>query len=130
MDCRSPRSYWARKPGAASSLLSRVLGVIFTFHFVTAAWILFRADSFGAAREFFGRLATFTTYHPNLDPRVLGVLAVGLASHYMPERWYSRVRTGFTALPAPAQGLALFVAALGVREMASAEAVPFVYFQF
>ena len=118
------------KPNAASSLLSRVLGVVFTFHFVTAAWILFRADSFGSAREFFARLATFTTYHPNLDPRVLGVLAVGLTSHYVPERWYERARTGFTALPAPAQGLALFAAALGVREMASAEAVPFVYFQF
>jgi D-alanyl-lipoteichoic acid acyltransferase DltB (MBOAT superfamily) len=119
-----------RKPTEASSLFARVAGVLFTFHFVTATWILFRAESFGQAREFFGRLATLTTQHQNLDPRVLGVLALGLASHYVPERWYALVRARFVTLPAPAQGLALFAAALGVREMASAEAVPFVYFQF
>jgi hypothetical protein len=33
-------------------------------------------------------------------------------------------------LPAPAQGVALFGAALVVRKMSSAEPVPFVYFQF
>jgi hypothetical protein len=119
-----------RKPGEANSLLSRVVGVVFTFHFVTATWILFRADSFGAAREFFEQLATYSSYHQNLDPRLLGVLALGLASHYVPERWYDFARARFATLPAPAQGLALFAAALGVRGMASAEAVPFVYFQF
>ena len=83
-----------------------------------------------AARLFFDELLTFTTYHPNLDARILAVLAVGLASHYVPERWYENARSRFVALPALGQGAALFVAALGVRAMASAEAVPFVYFQF
>src|SRR5262249_50388076 len=119
-----------RKPGAARNPLTRVVGVLLTFHFVTAAWVLFRADSFAAARVFFGELATLTTYHPNLDARLLTVLAVGLASHYVPERWYDFSRSHFAALPAPVQGVALFAAALGVRAMASAEAVPFVYFQF
>jgi alginate O-acetyltransferase complex protein AlgI len=119
-----------RKPSEASGITARVVGVVLTFHFVTAAWILFRADSFGAARVFFGRLATLTTSHPNLDPRLLTVLVVGLLSHYVPEHWYDEVRSRFATLPAPAQGIALFAAALGVREMASAEAIPFVYFQF
>lgn len=119
-----------RKPREARSITSRLIGVVLTFHFVTAAWILFRSDSFAAARTFFGELATLTTYHPNLDARVVAVLALGLASHYVPENWYEAARSRFVTLPAPAQGVALFAAALGVRAMASAEAVPFVYFQF
>ena len=107
-----------------------VLGVVLTFHFVTATWILFRADSFALAWAYFGRLFTLTTYHPNLSPPVLAVLGLGLVSHFIPERWYGRLRDGFTLLPAPAQGVALFAAALVVRELASADAVPFVYFQF
>lgn len=107
-----------------------VLGVVLTFHFVTATWILFRADTFALAWTYFGRLFTLTTYHPNLSPLVLGVLAAGLASHFVPERWYASLRDRFTLLPAPAQGVALFAAALLVRELASADAVPFVYFQF
>jgi len=119
-----------RNPTEAASPFARVLGVVLTFHFVTAAWILFRSDSFASARLFFGELATLTTYHPNLDARLVAVLALGLASHYVPERWYTGARSRFTTLPAPLQGVALFAAALGVRAMASAEAVPFVYFQF
>jgi alginate O-acetyltransferase complex protein AlgI len=107
-----------------------LLGVVLTFHFVTATWILFRADSFGLAWTYFGRLFTLTAYHPNLEPTVLAVLGVGLVSHFVPERWYATLRDRFTLLPAPAQGVALFAAALVVRELASADAVPFVYFQF
>ena len=68
--------------------------------------------------------------HPKLDPRLLGVLAAGLVSHYVPEAWFQRVVSVFTGLPALAQGVVLMLLALSVREMASLEAVPFVYFQF
>jgi alginate O-acetyltransferase complex protein AlgI len=104
--------------------------VVVTFHFVLLTWVLFRADSFGQAWTFLGRLLTLTTYHPNLDARVVAVLALGVASHYVPERWYETARYRFATLPAPAQAVALFGAALFVRKMASADAVPFVYFQF
>jgi D-alanyl-lipoteichoic acid acyltransferase DltB (MBOAT superfamily) len=109
---------------------TRPLSVIATFHFVTALWILFRAESFAVAWTYFGRLTTLTTYHPNLDARVVAVLAIGLVSHYVPLRAFELIRTRFMAMSAVAQGIALFVAALTLREMASASAVPFVYFQF
>ncbi|HEV8248161.1 MAG TPA: MBOAT family O-acyltransferase, partial [Polyangiaceae bacterium] len=110
--------------------LGRVLGVVLTFHLVLAAWIFFRAETFGKAALFYERLASLTTYHPNLDARVLAVLGVGLLSHYLPKRWYEAGKAVFVGLPAPAQGFALVFAALVLRQMASAEAVPFVYFQF
>jgi hypothetical protein len=101
-----------------------------TFHFVTACWILFRAENFEVAWSYFGQLTTLTSFQTTLDPRVLAVLGVGLVSHYVPRGAYEAVRERFMALPAVAQGVALFAAALVIREMASADAVPFVYFQF
>jgi alginate O-acetyltransferase complex protein AlgI len=108
----------------------RVLGVFGTFHFVCLAWIFFRADSFAGARAVLGQLATLTTFHPNLPPKVVAVLAIGLGSHFVPERWYERARDAFVGLPALTQGVALFGAAVILREMESTDAVPFVYFQF
>jgi alginate O-acetyltransferase complex protein AlgI len=115
---------------SAGDWIWKATKVFATFHFVLLTWVLFRAESFGHAWTFLGRILTFTTFHPNLDARVACVLAVGLASHYVPERWYEAARERFTALPFPAQGVALFGAALVVRKMSTAEAVPFVYFQF
>ncbi|HEY4102360.1 MAG TPA: MBOAT family protein, partial [Polyangiaceae bacterium] len=115
---------------APHSLLGRALATFTTFHFVLVAWVFFRADSFRAARAVFGELATLTSYHPNLDPRVLGVLALGLGLHFLPQRLENWARERFAVLPGIAQGLALFALLLFVRKLASAEAVPFVYFQF
>ncbi|HXK19604.1 MAG TPA: MBOAT family protein, partial [Polyangiaceae bacterium] len=89
-----------------------------------------RAKSLDDALVILGRLATFSSFHPNLDPRLLGVLAAGLVSHYVPERWFQRVLGVFANLPAVAQAAVLLALLLSVREMASLEAVPFVYFQF
>ena len=111
-------------------LATRVLGVIVTFHFVAFAWIFFRSHSLSSAQAFIGQLTTLTTYRPNLDSRVVAVLVVGLVAHFVPQRWYNEVKAGFGALPAGAQATLLFAALVVVRSMASAEAVPFVYFQF
>jgi hypothetical protein len=118
------------EPQGAKDWIWKAIKVFVTFHFVLLTWVLFRAESFGHAWTFLGRILTFTTFHPNLDARVVGVLAVGIASHYVPERWYDAARVRFSTLPFPAQGVALFCAALVVRKMSTAEAVPFVYFQF
>jgi alginate O-acetyltransferase complex protein AlgI len=109
---------------------ARALGVIVTFHWVCLAWIFFRAPSFDRAEQMLRQIAAGTTFHPNLPPIVLGVLGVGLLSHYVPEDVYTRARKGYAALPAPAQGALLFAVALLLHEAASTAAVPFVYFQF
>ncbi len=115
---------------ASKSRLMHVLCVGLTFHLVCAAWIFFRAETFGKAWLIFARLGSLTTFHPNLPLQVVTVLALGLLSHWAPERWYESTRDSFVRMPAPVQGAALFCAALALRHMATAEAVPFVYFQF
>jgi alginate O-acetyltransferase complex protein AlgI len=112
------------------SSFGRVVSVLLTFHAVTFCWLFFRAKSVPDALIILRRLATLSGFHPNLDPRLLAVLAAGLVSHYVPERWYQRALGVFAGLPALAQAAVLVSLALSVREMASLEAVPFVYFQF
>jgi alginate O-acetyltransferase complex protein AlgI len=106
------------------------LSVLVTFHFVCAAWVFFRARDFSQAKLIFDRLLSFTSYAPNLHWKVVAILALGLGSHYVPEAWYQAARRGFIRLPAPGQAVFLFGAAVVIRKMASADAVPFVYFQF
>jgi len=124
------RALWGKAAEQQVSGARRVVRVFVTFHLVTIAWIFFRSETFDQASLFFSRLASLSTYHPNLDQRVLLVLAVGIGSHYVPERWYEAVRERFALSPAVVQGAALFVVGIAVRALASAEAVPFVYFQF
>ena len=119
-----------RRGAAPSGPWARALSVLLTFHAVCFCWLFFRAKSLDDAWLILGRLGTFSTFHPNLDPRLLGVLAVGLVSHYVPERWFQRVLAMFANLLAYAQAAVLLALSLSVREMASLEAVPFVYFQF
>ncbi len=106
------------------------VGVALTFHFVCLAWIFFRAETFTKAWAILTQITQGTVFHPNLDWKVLAILAVGLVTHLLPERWYQTSQRRFIELPALAQGVVLCLAALALREMLSAEAVPFVYFQF
>ena len=123
-----PRPKRARRRFARG--LATVVGWFFTFHFVCLGWILFRAPSLRDAVTLVRRLGTLGTEHPNLPPFVLGLLAVGFATHLAPARLYRSARERFIALPAPAQGLVLFLVALVLHEAASTASVPFVYFQF
>jgi D-alanyl-lipoteichoic acid acyltransferase DltB (MBOAT superfamily) len=108
----------------------RVLSVVGTFHIVCVAWVFFRAETFSKASLVFSRIFSGSLYHPNLPPLVLGTLALGLLTHFLPNTWDNAVKTRFVRLPAPVQGLCLLLALVLLRQMASAEAVPFVYFQF
>jgi D-alanyl-lipoteichoic acid acyltransferase DltB (MBOAT superfamily) len=126
---------WQRRFGTAMQpntriTISRILGVFFTFHFVCLCWIFFRAGSFGKVSLMLSQLSQLTTHHPNLNPMLLAVLGVGMATHYVPEGSFERLKQRYIAAPALVQGVLLFAAALIVRKMMSAETVPFVYFQF
>ncbi len=122
------RARRGRKP--SPSLALHALSVLLTFHVVLAAWVFFRAESFQKAAIVFSQIGTLTHYHPNLPAPVIAMLALGLVSHFTPELWYQAAQRAFVRMPAVAQGMALFCVALALREMAAADAVPFVYFQF
>ena len=104
--------------------------VFLTFHYVCLGWVFFRSESFEKAWAVLTQLTALTTYRPNLHGWVVAALVVGMVSHYTPETVFDWARSRFAALPWYAQGIVLFVVAFVLREAASAEAVPFIYFQF
>jgi D-alanyl-lipoteichoic acid acyltransferase DltB (MBOAT superfamily) len=127
--------WWQEKVGSKEGKTdpfrpSHIVSVFLTFHLVCVGWIFFRAESFEKAALLFQRLASFTTHHDNLAPPVLVTLALGLCSHYVPDKIFDRIMAGFIRSHWSLQALALAFVAVAWRKMVSTETVPFVYFQF
>jgi alginate O-acetyltransferase complex protein AlgI len=121
---------WARPKATPISPLRRAIQVLLTFHLVCLGWVFFRASSFDSAWLVLERLTSLSTHHQNLSAPVLWALAVGVVLHFVPERLFQRTQSLFIAAPALAQGLVLFLVAVLLRRIGSADSVPFVYFQF
>ena len=111
-------------------LIKRAIAVVLVFHYVCLAWIFFRAPTFDAALGVLRQLATLETDHANVIPMLSLALATGFICHYFPDRSFRWLRDRFCALPAPAQGAVLCLAALLLRELSHTKIVPFIYFQF
>ena len=122
---------WQRARGAdKGSLVTQVVCVVATFHFVCLAWIFFRAPTFAHAIVMIERIGALARGTVNLAPKVLLVLAIGFVAHFVPKRWDDRMRDAFSKSPSIAQGILLAAAAIGIHLAAGAKAEPFVYGQF
>lgn len=110
--------------------LGRALSVVATFHFVCFAWIFFRAPTFAHATLLLSRLGKLAADGPNLTPRILGVLAIGFVTHFVPRSIWARIEEAFVRSPAVVQGLALAACAYGLHFAAGTKAEPFIYGQF
>jgi D-alanyl-lipoteichoic acid acyltransferase DltB (MBOAT superfamily) len=110
--------------------ISSFLAVFFTFQYVCFAWIFFRAPSFAHATLMLSRIARLTTSTENISAKVVLMLLVAGAVHFIPRRWESALRDRFVLTPSLVQGILLAVAAYGVHLAAGAKAEPFVYGQF
>jgi hypothetical protein len=124
------RDLTGAKEGTPAPRWRTAVFVLLTFHFTAASFVFIRAESVQKVLEIYGRVATLTTFHPNISAPVLVALLGGLVAQWSPSALYARVKETFIRLPAPAQGFVLFAIAAALREVTSAEAVPFVYFQF
>lgn len=124
-----------------------VLSVLATFHFVCVAWVFFRAQTFAQAKLLLLRtvgirevmdpataelrtVLSFTVTSPNLSTKVLAVLALGFASHFVPKRVFEGALDAFRKSPAVVQGVLLALVAYGLHLAAGAKSEPFVYGQF
>jgi alginate O-acetyltransferase complex protein AlgI len=132
---------WQRRKGAppkektddeagGGPSFARVLAVFATFHFVCFAWIFFRAPTLAHAILILERIGKLSLSAPNLAPKVIAVLAIGLVTHFVPRRWFDRLRDGFVEAPALVQGAALAAAAYALHFAAGSKAEPFIYGQF
>ncbi|MCC6552787.1 MAG: MBOAT family protein [Polyangiaceae bacterium] len=123
-------AFGSSREGAKAPFWKTAILVALTFHFTAATFVFIRAESVQKVIDVFARVGTLTTFHPNLSAPVLVALAGGLLAQWSPAALYTRAKEAFIRLPAPAQGFVLFAVCAALREVTSAEAVPFVYFQF
>lgn len=108
----------------------RVLAALLTFHFVCFAWIFFRAESFNAAVAVLKQLAAFSLDTANLAAPVVGIMALGFAAHFLPDRLWHSSQSLFARMPALAQAGLLFALGVGLYFVASSDFVPFIYSRF
>jgi len=119
---------WRGKEKATGFL--RYLYIVLTFHYVTFAWIFFRAADFDTAVSILQRIGSLTVSFANV-PRELGViLGIAVLFHYFPKKWYDFSVNIYVRAPFYAQAAALAGLVFGLHFVARTGAVPFIYTNF
>ena len=115
--------------------LTKILGVLFTFHFVCFCWIFFRADNMQIASSVIFQIALHFTpgifakfiqgYHA-----VLVVMLMGYTLHFMPKNIELQAQNWVYRMPLAAKVAMMAIVVIIVVQVKSAEIQPFIYFQF
>lgn len=115
--------------------VQRLLGGLWTFHFVCFCWIFFRAQDMDTAWAMLGQIAY--AFNPQILPEfisgyglVLFWMALGYALHFTPPAWERAAEKSVTSLPLPAKALLIVLVAALVMQVKSSDVQPFIYFQF
>lgn len=113
--------------------LHTAMCTLLTFIVVVECRIVFRAKDIEHARVMFAeqfKAGWTLSSSPNLSWSLGLVLLAAVLGHLTPQRWYERGTALFTRLPVAARALLLVGLALFIKEVASFEVQPFIYFKF
>lgn len=120
----------------------QTFSVIMVFHFVTLCWVFFRS---GALNNPLGPWETttavlgqiMTSFHGELAAEIFQnystvfyLIGLGFVLHFIPMTWREWWEKTFITSPWPVKGLILAFVIWLVTQTASADVVPFIYFQF
>ena len=124
-----------RATGAEMPRWRRVIGIIFTFSFVCATWVFFRAESLEVAEQIFLRI--FTEFHPEIFfdfvagyKWVLLLLGIGYALHFTSARFEERTLQMVRRLPIVVYALLMTGLIWLIMQLNNGDVQPFIYFQF
>lgn len=115
--------------------IQRFLGQIITFHLVCFAWIFFRADSMETALSVITQISDHFTPEVFLQfvvgyKNVLSLLLIGYLLHFTSKKQELRFRSWLTDLPFIGQVSLFIVTIFLLIQIRSADAQPFIYFNF
>jgi alginate O-acetyltransferase complex protein AlgI len=108
----------------------RYVNIFATFHFVTFAWIFFRAPNLESAWAVITRIASLTVAWGNITAALWIILAIGLLAHYVPKKVYDGSLNLWVRAPFYAQAAALVALVMGLQYIAQTGAAPFIYQKF
>jgi len=123
--------WWQTRTGTAPAVgVWRYVSIVVTFHFVTFAWIFFRAANLETAHEILARIGSLSVSAANLSPSLALILAIATLGHFAPKKWYDFSLGMFVKAPFYAQAAALALMVTGLRYVAQTGATPFIYNKF
>jgi alginate O-acetyltransferase complex protein AlgI len=124
------RGWQAYRKGTKTVGAWRYINIFATFHFVTFAWIFFRAPNLETAWAILSRIGSLTASAANLTASLAIVMAIGILAHYVPKNWYDFGLGLFVRAPFYAQAAALALLVVGLQYVAQTGATPFIYNRF
>lgn len=113
----------------------RFVHIVFTFHFVSFAWIFFRASDFSQAWLMINTLVTDIAW-TQIPAVLVGyrypflLIFWALVLHYLPAQFKEECRGLFIRTPIWVKALLFVVVAVMLYQIRSAEVQPFIYFRF
>ncbi|MEM6791516.1 MAG: MBOAT family protein [Myxococcota bacterium] len=126
---------WRPRSGATRRAISWS-STVATFHFVGAAWVLFRAPTFARAGDVFRGLvgpwpaAAETWTLAQARANILLAVGVGGLLAFVPSPWFARAERWFIRAPWAARTALFLLCVQGVVQLADRDVQPFIYFQF
>jgi len=126
------RIWWWVRGGRPKEhhFLGAAAGMLGTFAVVVLTRIIFRAANLDMAAQMVRALLELSGGLANVSGLVWAALAVAAATHAMPARAYELASGLFVRMPVPVRAAALVGLGLIVRQVASVELRPYIYFQF
>jgi hypothetical protein len=121
---------WRKKLGKTPSVAGRYVAVFFTFQFVCAAWVFFRADSASDALDVFSRIGSMTFSVEHISLAIVLYFAAAVLLHIAPEKWFDEAVALFSRTPFILQGAAIAGVVLALQTLAGKGAAPFAYSKF
>ena len=115
--------------------LTKILGVIITFHFVCFCWIFFRADNMQIAGSVLSQIAFHFT--PEVFPKfvlgyekVLIVMTMGYIIHFIPHNLELKSQQAVARMPLVGKVAIMVSIIVLVIQVKTSGVQPFIYFQF
>jgi D-alanyl-lipoteichoic acid acyltransferase DltB (MBOAT superfamily) len=105
-------------------------GILVTFHVVCLAWVFFRAEDLPAALDYLGALAHLEPGVRQLTPLTLGLIALGMSLHGLPQDAPARLVRLLASWPVWLQGAWSGLGIVSVTALGPDGVAPFIYFQF
>ncbi|MBG0857926.1 MAG: MBOAT family protein [Bacteroidales bacterium] len=117
------------------SRIVRALAVFLTFQFVSFCWIFFRAPDMDYVRMMLSQIwnsfspGSYLTVIPAYA-NVFLLIILGYVIHFLPERVKESYRGLFIKIPLVTQLAVIFLIAVVLFQMKTADIMPFIYFRF
>ncbi len=128
--------FFKTKINLPKSRIISVLQIILTFHFVSFAWLFFRAKDYDTVFKILDNIKNITFNLSHFTSIIMAyknvfiLLFIGFVSHFIPKVYEDKFLSIFSKIPVALKAVILGFVFWLVYVTASAETQAFIYFQF